>query len=72
MLTSENFEEVINGLLSKNDKKKIIKSDKEFCILTMHIFNAGAILSVKFTNNFKECEFPETIVYTNDIKYKLI
>lgn len=71
MLTHENFEQSLNELLSIKDKNRVIKSNKEFCIITLHTFNVGSIMTIRLTNTYKECEHPNYIVYTNDIQYKI-
>ena len=51
MITTDNLTSVINQLPEK-DKRRILKSDKEYCVLELHIFNAGSYTSCILTNNY--------------------
>lgn len=66
MITKDNFSEVIKAITQK-DKKRILNSDKEFCILQMHIFNVGYYVTVKLTKNYKNIGYLEAIFYTDTI-----
>ena len=51
MITIDNFNDVLK-LISKKDIKRIKKSDKEYIVLMLHVFNVGAYVSVILTNDF--------------------
>ena len=51
MITRDNFHEIVHSLSDK-DKKRILKSNKEFCVLILHIFNAGFTVDCILTDNF--------------------
>ncbi len=51
MITHDNFTLVVQSLSDK-DKKRILNSDKEFCVLFLHVFNTGCIVDCILTNNY--------------------
>lgn len=51
MITRENFKEVLNSLSDK-DKKRILKSDKEYLVLFLHVFNVGSYATCILTNDY--------------------
>ena len=51
MITRNNFQSVLDSITPK-DKKRILKSDKEYIVIELHIFNAGSITNVILTNDF--------------------
>ena len=51
MITSENFREVILAL-NEDDKQRILKTQKEFVVLFLHISNAGSFTTCSLTNYF--------------------
>ncbi len=50
MITSQNLSETVN-LLNEDDKQRILKSQKEFVVLFLHIFNAGSYSTAIVTDN---------------------
>lgn len=52
MITDRNFKEVILQI-PENNKQRIIDSDKEYCVLFLHIFNVGSFTECKLTNNYE-------------------
>lgn len=57
MITRYNFTEVINSL-SEKEKKRIINTDKEYVLITAHIFNVGAYYTAQCTNRYRNTEHP--------------
>ena len=51
MITRENFKEVILQLSDK-DKKRILNSDKEYCVLYLSFFNVGSVTTCTLTDNY--------------------
>lgn len=51
MITRDNFKDVLR-LISKKDIKRIKKSDKEYIVLMLHVFNVGTNVSVILTNDY--------------------
>ena len=51
MITSQNLSETVN-LLNEDDKQRILKSQKEFVVLFLHVFNAGSFTTCSLTNYF--------------------
>ena len=51
MITRDNLSEVINSLDAKT-KQRINNSDKEYCVLELHIFNVGGYCTAKLTNDY--------------------
>jgi len=51
MITHRNFNLVVQSLSDK-DKKRILNSNKEFCVLILHVFNAGYTVNCILTNNY--------------------
>jgi len=68
MITRENFREVIKQGINPKDKIRIAKSDKEFCVITVHVFNTGSHLTVSLTKNFRATEHPEYIFLTQEVQ----
>lgn len=66
MITKDNYKDVIKAITPK-DKKRILNSVKEYCILQIHIFNVGYYVTVKLTNNYKNIGYLEAIFYTDTI-----
>ena len=50
MITSQNLSETVN-LLNEDDKQRILKSQKEFVVLFLHIFNTGSYTTAILTDN---------------------
>ena len=51
MITHRNFKIVVESLSAK-DKKRILNSNKEFCVLILHVFNTGYTVNCILTNNY--------------------
>lgn len=51
MITRDNFKYVLK-LISKKDIKRIKKSNKEYIVLMLHVFNVGSYVSVILTNDY--------------------
>jgi hypothetical protein len=51
MITHRNFKLIVDSLSDK-DKKRILNSNKEFCVLILHVFNAGYTVNCILTNNY--------------------
>lgn len=66
MITKDNYKDVIKAITPK-DKKRILNSAKEYCILQIHIFNSGCCVSVNLTKNFRNISYLEAIFYTDTI-----
>lgn len=70
MITRNNFEDVIASITPK-DKKRINNSTKEYCIISLHVFNTGGYVTVKLTKNFKNVDYTSAIFETYFIQEKL-
>lgn len=70
MITRENLPEVIKALDLK-DQKRLQDSNKEFCVLYLHIFNAGSSVTLRLTNNFNRYKNTskngDCILYTEEV-----
>ena len=51
MITIENLKEVVKSLSDK-DKTRILKSDKEYIVIILHVFNVGSYATCILTNDF--------------------
>ena len=51
MITRSNISEVINSLSDK-DKNRIKNTNKEYCVIYLHVFNVGSYATIKLTDNF--------------------
>ena len=51
MITHSNFKLIVESL-STRDKKRVLNSNKEFCVLILHIFNTGYTVTCILTNNY--------------------
>jgi len=51
MITRTNLESMLNSIDDK-DKRRILNSDKEYCVIYAHIFNVGCRVSVTLTNDY--------------------
>ena len=51
MITRDNFKAVL-GLISEKDKRRILKTDKEYVVLYLYTFNVGSIVEVTLTNDY--------------------
>lgn len=60
--------EVVNNGLNQKEKNRVLKTDKEYILLSLHVFNAGSFVTVKCTNIYKNCVDPEYLFDANEIK----
>jgi hypothetical protein len=71
MITKENLREVVNSL-SISAKKRILKSDKEFIVLYLHVCNSGSYTTIRLTNDFNRyknvSKNGNVILYTEEVK----
>jgi hypothetical protein len=71
MITRENFKEVVKSLSDK-DKKRILNSDKEYCVLYLHTFNVGSYTTATLTDDFNRYKnvsnHGNAILYTQEIQ----
>ena len=51
MITRDNFQDVVNQLTTRT-KKRILDSDKEYCVLYLHVFNVGSYTTARLTDDF--------------------
>jgi len=51
MITRENFNDIVRAIEPK-DKDRIRNSIKEYCVIRLHIFNAGSYVEIKLTDDF--------------------
>ena len=51
MITRDNLKEVIFQI-SEKDKRRILKTFKEFTVLKLHVFNSGSYTEVILTDNY--------------------
>ena len=66
MITKDNLKEVIQSIDEKA-KKRILKSNKEFIVLSLHCFNVGCFVTVNLTNNYNRYKYVSN--YGNCILY---
>ena len=68
-----NLEELKNVLSTLNsiELKRIKNTDKEFIIISLHVFNVGYYATIKLTNKYKNCTDPDYLFYTDEIKKML-
>ena len=71
MITRDNFNEVVLQL-SEDDKQRILSSNKEYCVLYLHISNAGSFTSCTLTNYLERysnvSDSGNAICYTSKIQ----
>lgn len=71
MITRENLKDVINSLSDK-DKKRVLKSSKEFSVLYLHVFNAGSYASIRLTNEYNRYKNVsnngDALMYTEEVQ----
>lgn len=70
MITKDNFKDVIKAITPK-DKKRINNTAKEYCIITLHVFNAYSYVTIKLTDNFKNVDYSSAIFETYYIQETL-
>lgn len=51
MITTDNIREVVNQLSDK-DKRRLVNTNKEYCVLYLSIFNAGSVTTMRLTNDY--------------------
>jgi len=75
MITKENIKEVVKSLSDKN-KKRILNSNKEYCVLYLHIFNAGAYATARLTNDYNRYKNVfnngNAVLYTHTLQHLLM
>ena len=71
MITKDNLQEVINSL-SDSEKKRILRSSKEYIVLYLHVFNIGSYVTIRLTNDYnryKNVSYNgDVILYTEEIQ----
>jgi len=71
MITKDNLKAVIN-LLPAKTKKRIINTNKEYCVLYLHVANAGAWSTARLTDDFLRYQHVgkdgNAILYTEDVQ----
>ena len=71
MITLQNFTEVVLQLDDKT-KKRILNSNKEYCILYLHVFNSGSYTTATVTDDFNRYKnvsnYGNAILYTQEIQ----
>lgn len=71
MITRENLTDVILSIEDK-DKKRILKSDKEYCVLYLNVFNVGSYVEVRLTNDYNRYKNVsnngDAVIYTSEIQ----
>jgi len=70
MITRENFTEVVNQLTQRT-KKRILETDKEYCVLYLHVFNVGSYTTARVTDDFNRYKNVSNngnvILYTQEV-----
>jgi hypothetical protein len=56
MITRENLSEIIKSLNQK-EIKRLKNSNKEYCVIYLHVFNTGAYATIKLTDNFNRYQY---------------
>lgn len=56
MITHENFNEVID-LIRLKDKLRLLNSSKEYTVIYLNIFNVGATVDIKLTDNYIKYQY---------------
>ena len=51
MITRDNLADVIKAI-TPSDKKRILRSDKEYIVIYLHVFNSGSFVSIRLTDDF--------------------
>ena len=71
MITRENFREVVLQL-DKKTKKRILETDKEYCVLYLHVFNVGSYTTARLTDDYNRYKNVSNngnaILYTQEIQ----
>jgi len=71
MITSQNFKEVVLQLDART-KKRILETDKEFCVLYLHVFNVGSYTTARLTDDYNRYKnvsnHGNVILYTQEIQ----
>jgi len=60
MITKENLKDVLNQI-SLQDKIKIIDSNKEYCVVELHVFNVGSYTSIKLIDDIDSEKFDQLV-----------
>ncbi len=56
MITRDNYKEVIS-MIKPSDINRLRKNKTAaYCVLMLHVFNAGAVVSITLTNNYDKYE----------------
>ena len=71
MITRENLKEVIFQLDEKT-KKRILETDKEYCVLHLHVFNVGSFTTARVTDDYNRYKnvsnYGNAILYTQEVQ----
>ena len=51
MITRYNIESILRNL-TKKEKNRIVRSNKEYIVIELSIFNTGSVVRIKLTDNF--------------------
>ena len=71
MITRDNLTEVVKQLNTKT-KYRICESDKEYCVLYLHVFNSGSYTTARLTDDFNRYKNVSNngnaILYTQEVQ----
>jgi len=71
MITRDNLKEVVESL-DIGTKKRILNSDKEFCVLYFHVFNVGSYATATVTDDYNRyknvSDRGDAILYTQEVQ----
>ncbi len=71
MITRDNLKEVVESL-DIGTKKRILNSDKEYCVLYLHVFNVGSYATATVTDDYNRyknvSDRGDAILYTQEVQ----
>lgn len=51
MITRDNIKDIVNQL-SDRDKRRLVNTNKDYCVLYLSVFNTGSVTTMRLTNNY--------------------
>lgn len=71
MITRDNLTDVIKSL-DIGTRKRILETDKEYCVLYLHVFNVGSYATATVTNDYNRYKNVSNngnvILYTQEVQ----
>ena len=65
-MTRKVIEDLIH-IIDEPDRERILRSDKEYCIITLHVFNAGSYVDVELSNDVDRVEEDSICLATSEV-----